>query len=71
MQKTFLVPYKKLISSNKKTKYMVKIGSIKYPIVKTQIDITFAILMVSNFAKNPGLDHFSTINQILRYLTDS
>lgn len=39
--------------------------------VETQIDIPFAILMVSRFAKNPGLDHFSAVDQILRYLASS
>lgn len=27
--------------------------------------------MVSCFAKNPGLDHFSAVDQILSYLSDS
>lgn len=71
MRKTPLVPYKKLVSSNKKTKYAAKIGSIMYAMVKTRIDIGFATSMVSRFAKNPGPDHFSAVDQILRYLAGS
>lgn len=54
MQEIPLVSYKKLVSSNKKTKYMVKIGFIIYAIVKTQINIAFVVLMVSCYAKKPG-----------------
>ena len=38
-----------------------------YAMVETQIDIAFAISMVSRFAKNLELDHFSAVDQILRY----
>ena len=71
MQETPLVPYKKLVASNKKTKYAAKTGSIMYAMVETQIDIAFATSMVSRFAKNPGPDHFSAVDQILRYLANS
>lgn len=37
-----------------------------YIIVETQIEILFAILMVSRFLKNSELDHFSNIDLILR-----
>ena len=39
--------------------------------VETQIDIAFATSMISRFAKNPGPDHFSVVDQILRYLAGS
>ncbi len=39
--------------------------------VETQIDIAFVTSMISCFVKNPGLDHFNTVNQILRYLASS
>lgn len=42
-----------------------------YIIVETSINIIFAILIVSCFAKNQGLDHFNAINQILRFLASS
>lgn len=42
-----------------------------YIIVKTQINILFAISMVSCFAKNRKRDYFSIINQILRYIASS
>ena len=71
MRETPLVPYKKLVASNKKTKYAAKIESIMYAMIETQIDIAFATSMVSRFAKNPGPDHFSAVDQILRYLANS
>lgn len=55
-----------------KTKYVIKIVSIIYAIVETWINIPFAILMISHFAKNLKPDHFSIVsNQILRYLANS
>lgn len=69
MQKISLVPYKKTVSSNKKTKYVIKIRFIIYAIVKTQINILFTMSMISCFAKNSGPDYFRLIDQILKYLT--
>ncbi len=71
MREILLLPYEKPVSSNKKTKYAAKIGSIMYTMVETRIDIAFATSMVSRFAKNPGPDHFSAMDQILRYLAGS
>lgn len=71
IQKTSLQPYNKLVSSNKKIKYVAKIGSIMYVIVETQVDIAFSTLMVSFLAKNPGSNHFNAINQIMGYLSNS
>ena len=67
MRETPLLPYKKPVFSNKKLKYMAKIGSIMYAIVETCIDIAFATSMVSCFTKNPGPDR----DQILKYLAGS
>ncbi len=71
MRETPLLPYEKSVSSNEKTKYVAKIGSIIYTMVETRIDIAFAMSMVSRFAKNPGPDYFCTVDRILRYLADS
>lgn len=71
MRKTYLLSYKKNVSSSEKTKYASKIGSIMYVIVKQRIDIVFATSMVSFFSKNPGLEYFSAVDQILRYLAES
>ncbi len=71
MRETSLLPYEKPVSSNEKTKYAAKIGSIMYAMVETQIDIAFATSMVSRFAKNPGPDYFSAVDQILRCLAGS
>lgn len=48
-----------------KVKYAAKVGSIMYIIVKTQVDIAFAISIVSLFAKNPSSEYFNTIDQVL------
>ena len=71
MRETPLLPYEKPVTSIKKTKYAAKIGSIMYEMVETRIDIAFATSMVSRFTKNPGPDHFSAVDQILRYLAGS
>lgn len=56
---------------NQKDKIYAKIGSIMYVMVETHINIAFTKLMVSYFTKNLKPDHFSAVNQILRYLADS
>lgn len=71
IRETPLIPYKKPVSSNKKTKDGAKIGSIMYAIVEIRINIAFTTSMVSCFAKNPGPDHFNAVDQILRYLAGS
>lgn len=71
MQETPLIHYEKSVSSNEKTKYVAKIGSIMYAMIETRIDIAFATSMVSCFAKNPRPDHFSAVDQLLRYLAGS
>ena len=50
---------------------MAKIGFIIYVIIKTYINIIFAILIVIYFIKNLKLDCFNIVNKILRYLASS
>ncbi len=71
MQDTILLPSYILISEWEKTKYLAKFGSIIYTIVETCIEIAFATSMVGRFAKNPSLEYFYIINQILCYLAGS
>ena len=42
-----------------------------YAMAETLIDIAFATPMISRFAKNSEPDHFSAVDQILRYLAGS
>lgn len=42
-----------------------------YTIVETQIDIVFVMSMINCFAKNLEPNHFSAMNQILRYLASN
>ncbi len=71
MRETVLLPSDAPISDLKKAKYLAEVGSIMYAMVETRIDITFTTSMVSRFAKNPSLEHFNAIDQILRYLAGS
>lgn len=71
MQKTTLLLLDTPISDLQKPKYSAKISSIIYIIVKTSIHIAFATSIVSQFAKNPGLEYFNIINQISHYLATS
>ena len=71
MQEISLLPYKKPVTLIEKIKYVAKIRFIIYIMIKTCINITFAISMVNYLTKTPRSDHFSTINQILRYLAGS
>lgn len=71
MQEIALLLYEKPVSSNKKSKYITKIKFLIYTIVETQIDIVFAMTIINCFAKNLGPNHFSAVNQILRYLASN
>lgn len=39
--------------------------------VETQINIAFIRSIISHFAKNKTSDHFSIVNQVLRYLANN
>lgn len=39
-----------------------------YAIVKLQVDIVFAMSIVSQFVKNPSSEHFNAIDQISQYV---
>lgn len=65
MQDTIFFLSNTPISDLKKVKYAAKIGSIMYTILEMQINITFATSIVSRFVKNPSLEHFNVIDQIL------
>lgn len=56
MQEIPLLLYYKPVFSNEKIKYIAKIRSIIYAMVKTKTNILFAMLIVSRFAKNPRSD---------------
>ena len=71
MQNTILLPSNMLISKLGKIKYSAKVSSIINVIIKTYIDIAFAISMISKFAKNPSSKYFHAIYQILFYLARS
>lgn len=60
--------YEKDVFIFKKTKYIEKIRSIIYAIIKININILFTILMISYFSKNLELKYFGEVNQILKYL---
>lgn len=59
------------ISEFEKAKYSAKVDLIMYAIIKSHIDIAFIIFMVSKFAKNPSLEYYHIIDQILHYLAGS
>lgn len=71
MQEILLLLYDKPVFSNEKIKYIAKIRFIIHNMVETLIDIAFAMSMVSHFVKYLERNHFSTVDQILRYLACS
>ena len=68
MQNTILLPSNTPVYESEKVKSVAKIGSIIYAMVENQIDIAFAISMISRFVKNPSSKYFNIIDQILQYL---
>lgn len=64
IQKFSLLFYEKKVLAFEKTKYTRKIRFIIYVMVKTSIDMLFAISKLSCFLKNSELKYFSIIDQI-------
>nr|GEU32223.1 retrotransposon protein, putative, Ty1-copia subclass [Tanacetum cinerariifolium] len=51
--------------------YASAIGSIMYVMTCTTPDVSFALSMVSRHQQNPGEGHWTTVNNILRYLRNT
>ena len=48
--------------------YASAIGSIMYAMMCTRPDVFLAISMTGRFQSNPGVDHWTTVKNILKYL---
>jgi hypothetical protein len=51
--------------------YQSRIGSVIYTMLGTQPDISFAITILSQYSSNPGEEHWTAINRLLRYLNST
>lgn len=49
--------------------YREAIGSLMYCAVATRPDITFPVLLLSQFLENPGKVHWEAVKRIFRYLS--
>ncbi|TYK04928.1 gag/pol protein [Cucumis melo var. makuwa] len=48
--------------------YASTVGSLMYVMLCTRLDICYAVEIVSRYQSNPGLDHWTAIKVILKYL---
>ncbi|XP_031393484.1 secreted RxLR effector protein 161-like [Punica granatum] len=48
--------------------YASAIGSLMYAMLCTRPDIAYAVSMTSRYQSNPGLDHWTAVKNILKYL---
>ncbi|PKI51478.1 hypothetical protein CRG98_028189 [Punica granatum] len=48
--------------------YASAIGSLMYVMLCTRPDIAYAVSMTSRYQSNPGLDHWTAVKNILKYL---
>ena len=48
--------------------YAFTVGSLMYAMLCTRPDICFAVGMVSVYQSNPGLEHWTIVKHILKYL---
>ena len=48
--------------------YASIVGSLMYTMLYTRSDICFAIGMVRRYQSNPGLEHWTVVKHILKYL---
>jgi hypothetical protein len=44
------------------------IGSLMCAAVATRPDISFAVSLLSQFLKNPGITHWNTVKRVFKYL---
>ena len=44
------------------------IGSIMYEVLNTRPDVRLAISLAGRYQSNPGVDHWTAVNNILKYL---
>ena len=51
--------------------YASIVGNMMYVQTCTQLDISFAVGMLSRYQSNPGIDHWKAVNKFLRYLQDT
>jgi len=58
----------KEIESMAKIPYASAIGSIMYAMLCTRPHVALAISLTSRFQSNPGIDHWTTVKNILKYL---
>ena len=48
--------------------YASAIGSITYAMMCTRPDVCLAISLAGRYQSNPGVDHWTTVKNILKYL---
>ena len=48
--------------------YALAIGSIMYAMLCTRPDVYIAISLAGRYQSNPGVDHWTTVKNILKYL---
>ena len=48
--------------------YASAIGSIMYAMLRTRPDVCLAISLAGRYQSNPGLDHWTAVKNILKYL---
>ena len=48
--------------------YALAIGSIKYAMLCTRPNVCLAISLIGRYQSNPGVDHWTAVKNILKYL---
>ena len=48
--------------------YALVIGSIRYAMLSTAPDVCLATYLAGRYQSNPGVDHWTTVKNILKYL---
>jgi Reverse transcriptase (RNA-dependent DNA polymerase) len=51
-----------------KKPYQMAVGSLMYAAITTRPDITFSVQQLSQFASNPGCQHWEAAKRVIRYL---
>ena len=51
-----------------KTPYASAIGSLMYAMLCTRPDIAYAVSLTSRYQSDPGVDHWTAVKNILKYL---
>jgi hypothetical protein len=67
-EKQALLPFQGTATKGQILEFQTKIGTLIWLMVSTRPDISFAVIKLAKYAKNPSDNHFQALKRVFRYL---